>query len=113
MTAFASKGRDTVIEVDDRRYIAAVTPSKGAGRDWSTMIVVPEDDFVGYVASNNRKALVMSLVIVAVATLLALLLVRQGLRADRNARLLLERQSAITRQSGAFASLASDASLFD
>jgi class 3 adenylate cyclase len=55
----------------------------------------------------------MSLVIVAVATLLASLLVRQGLRADRNARLLLERQSAITRQSGAFASLASDASLFD
>jgi len=55
----------------------------------------------------------MSLVIVAVATLLASLLVRQGLRADRNARLLLERQSVITRQSGAFASLASDASLFD
>jgi hypothetical protein len=52
----------------------------------------------------------MSLVIVAVATLLASLLARQGLRADRNARLLLERQSAITRQSGAFASLASDAS---
>jgi len=77
------------------------------------MIVVPEDDFVGFVARNNRKALVMSLVIVAVATLLASLLVRQGLRADRNARLLLERQSVITRQSGAFASLASDASLFD
>jgi adenylate cyclase len=101
------------IEVGDRRYISAVTPIKGAGRHWSTMIVVPEDDFVGFVTSNNRKALVMSLVIVAVATLLASLLVRQGLRADRNARLLLERQSAITRQSGAFASLASDASLFD
>jgi hypothetical protein len=38
------------------------------------MIVVPEDDLVGFVASNNRKALVMSLVIVAVATLLASLL---------------------------------------
>src|SRR5436190_5019869 len=102
-----------VIEVDDRRYISAVTPIKGAGRDWSTLIVVPEDDFVGFVASNNRKALVMSLVIVAVATLLASLLVRQGLRADWNVRLLLDRQSAITRQSQAFASLASDASLFD
>jgi adenylate cyclase len=102
-----------VIEVGNRRYISAVTPIKGAGRNWSTMIVVPEDDFVGFVASNNRKALVMSLVIVAVATLLGSLLVRQGLRADRNARLLLERQSAITRQSQAFANLASDASLFD
>ena len=86
-----------VIEVGGHRYISAVTPITSAGRNWSTMIVVPEDDFVGFVASNNRKALVMSLVIVAVATLLASLLVRQGLRADRNARLLLERQSVITR----------------
>jgi class 3 adenylate cyclase len=102
-----------LIEVAGRRYISAVTPIRGAGRNLSTMIVVPEEDFVGFIASNNRKALVMSLVIIAVATLLASLLVRQGLRADRNARLLLERQSAIARQSGAFASLASDASLFD
>jgi adenylate cyclase len=102
-----------VIEVGGLRYISAVTPIKGAGSSWSTMIVVPEDDFIGFVASNNRKALVMSLAIVALAMLLASLLVRQGLRADRNARLLLERQSAIARQSGAFASLASDASLFD
>jgi adenylate cyclase len=102
-----------VIEVGGRRYISAVTPIKGAGRNWSTMIVVPEKDFVGFVASNNRKALLMSLVIVVVATLLASLLVRQGLRADRNARLLLERQSAMTRQNQAFANLASDASSFD
>jgi adenylate cyclase len=102
-----------VITVGGRRYISAVTPIAGAGRDWLTMIVVPEDDFVGFVARNNRKALWMALVIVAVASLLASLLVRQGLRADRSARLLLERQSAITRQSGAFATLAADASLFD
>jgi adenylate cyclase len=102
-----------VIEVGGRRYISAVTPITSAGRNWSTMIVVPEDDFVGFVARNNRKALWMSLVIVAVAALLASLLVRQGLRADRGARLLLDRQSAITRQSRAFAALASDASLFD
>jgi adenylate cyclase len=102
-----------VIEVGGRRYITAVTPITSAGRNWSTMIVVPEDDFVGFVARNNRKALWMSLVIVAVAALLASLLVRQGLRADRGARLLLDRQSAITRQSRAFATLASEASLFD
>ena len=55
----------------------------------------------------------MSLAIVGLAALLASLLVRQGLRADRGARLLLERQSAVIRQSNAFAALASDASLFD
>jgi len=102
-----------VVEVGGQRYITAVTPITGAGQNWSTMIVVPEDDFVGFVASNNRRGLWMSLTIVALATLLASLLVRQGLRADRGTRLLLEHQSAITRQSSAFAALASDASLFD
>ena len=102
-----------VVEVGGQRYITAVTPITGAGHNWSTMVVVPEDDFVGFVASNNRRGLWMSLTIVALATLLASLLVRQGLRADRGTRLLLERQSAITRQSSAFAALASDASLFD
>ncbi|HXZ00728.1 MAG TPA: cache domain-containing protein [Stellaceae bacterium] len=101
------------IEVDGRRYIAAVAPLASAGRDWALLMVVPEDDFIGFVANNNRKALAMSLVIVALATLLASLLVRQGLRADRGARLLLDRQLAISRQSAAFAALAADAGLFD
>src|SRR5262249_62361606 len=67
----------SVIEVSDRRYISAVTPLKSAGRDWSVMIVVPEEDFVGYVQSSSRKALAMSMVIVVLAALLAVLLARQ------------------------------------
>jgi adenylate cyclase len=102
-----------VIEVDGRRYIAAVTPLAAAGREWALMMVVPEDDFIGFVASNNRKALGMSLIVVALAAILASLLVRQGLRADRSARLLLDRQHAIQRQSTAFAALAADVSVFD
>jgi len=101
------------IEIGGRTYISAVMPITGAGRDWLTLIVAPENDFVGFVEINNRRALLMSLAIVLVAAALALLLVRQGLRADRNARQLLERQSAIARQSNAFSSLASDVSLFD
>src|SRR5258708_37683052 len=100
-------GGHRVIEVGDRRYISAVTPIKGAGQNWSTMIVVPEDDFVGFVARNNRKALVMSLVIVAVATLLAALLVRQGGRGGPEARPLLGRPPLCTPRSGGLASLAS------
>jgi adenylate cyclase len=102
-----------VIEVGDRRYITAVTPLETAGREWSVLIVVPEDDFVGFVENNNRSALGMSLVVVAIAAALAALLVRQGLRADRGARLLLDRQRAISRQSAAFGTLAADADLFD
>jgi hypothetical protein len=102
-----------VIEVQGRRYVTAVAPLPGAGRDWSVLIVVPEDEFVGFVASNNRHALLLSIGVVAIAALLAALLVRQGLRADRSARLLLDRQQAIAGQSDAFARLAADADLFD
>jgi class 3 adenylate cyclase len=102
-----------VIEVGERRYITAVTPLPTAGRKWSVLIVVPEDDFVGFVENNNRSALGMSLVVVAIAAALAALLVRQGLRADRSARLLLDRQRVISRQSAAFGTLAADADLFD
>jgi class 3 adenylate cyclase len=102
-----------VIEVAGRRYISAATALTTAGRDWSVLLVVPEDEFVGFVASNNRNALLMSAIVIVIAALLAALLVRQGLRADRTARQLLDRQRAIDRQSGAFASLAADADLFD
>jgi adenylate cyclase len=102
-----------VIEAEGRRYISAATALATAGRDWSVLLVVPEDEFIGFVASNNRNALLMSAAVIVIAALLAALLVRQGLRADRTARLLLDRQRAIDRQSGAFATLAADADLFD
>lgn len=102
-----------VIEVHGRRYVSAATALPTAGRDWSVLTVVPEDEFVGFVTSNNRNALLLSIGIVAIAALLAALLVRQGLRADRSARQVLDRQHAIARQSEAFATLAADADLFD
>jgi class 3 adenylate cyclase len=102
-----------VVEVAGRRYISAATALPTAGRDWSVLLVVPEDELVGFVASNNRNALLMSAAVVAIAALLAGLLVRQGLRGDRTARQLLDRQRAINRQSGAFATLADNAVLFD
>ena len=102
-----------VIDVDGLRYITAIAPLATAGRDWLVLIIVPEDDFVGFVARHSRSALILSLLIVAIAASLAVLLVQQGLRADHNARLVRERQHALDRQSAAFATLATDANLFD
>lgn len=103
-----------VLDVDGSRYISTSSSLRAiVGRDWSVMIVVPEADFVGFVTQNNRKALAMSLVVVALASLLAGLLVVQGLRADRIAQLVLQRQQQLEAQSRAFAALASEAALFD
>ena len=106
-------GRRT-LDVDRRWYISTASSLYATvGRNWSVLIVVPEEDFVGFVRRNNRQALAMALVVVGLAALLAGLLVVQGLRADRNAQLVLDRQQQLEAQSRAFSELASQAALFD
>ena len=106
-------GRRT-IEVDGQRFITAATPIQAdADHEWSTLIVVPEKDFVGFVALNNRSTLLMSAGVVVLAALFAALLIHQGLRADRNASLVVAREQAREAQSRAFTELASNAAVFD
>ena len=105
-------GRKT-ITVDDKRYLTALTPLQTVGRDWSVLLLAPEKDFIRFVERNNRVGLVMSLAIVTIATLMAALLVRQGLRGDRAARLVRERGHAMARQSEALDLVANEADLFD
>jgi adenylate cyclase len=103
-----------LLNVNGRQYLSAGSSLHATvGRHWSVLSVVPEEDFVGFVTRNTRKALALSLVIVGLASLLAALLVVQGLRADRQAQLVLERQQQLEAQSRAFAALASQAALFD
>jgi adenylate cyclase len=102
-----------IIMTDGEPIVSIVSRLPATGRDWSLLIVVPEKDFTGFVANNGRRTLELSLVVIVLAAALATLLVRQGLRADRAARLLLDRGKAIERQSVAFASLARQGDLFD
>jgi adenylate cyclase len=104
----------SIIEIDGQRYIVAGSSlAEAMARDWSLVFVVPEKDFVGFVAANSRKTLLMSGGIVALAVGLAALLAYQGLVADRNARFLRQRERALAAQSAAFEELASTASLFE
>jgi adenylate cyclase len=105
-------GRRTV-RVGARRYLATFAPLKEAGRDWSLLILGPENDFISFVGRNNRTALLMSLAIVVLTALGAAFLVRQGLRADRTTRLMVDRERAIARQRAALDNLAEHADLFD
>lgn len=79
------------------------------GRDWTLLIVAPEDDFVGFVTENNRRGLYMSAGVLALASLLAGMLVFQGLRADRNAQLVISRQRQLDAQGRAYSALATQA----
>ncbi len=94
-------------ELDGRRYISSVTSLSGqVQRDWSVLVVVPEDDFVGFVADNVRQTLIMGLSIIVLAALLASLLIRQGLRTDRDALKVLEREAQLDAEGEAFGKLA-------
>jgi adenylate cyclase len=104
--------RETVT-VDGRRYLATLTPLKTIGHDWSIMIVLSEDDLIGFVSRNNRTGLLMSLGVVAIAILLTVLLVRQGLRGDRAARFARDRARALVRQGEVLDRLAEESDLFD
>ena len=103
-----------VMETEQGRVIIAERPlASVVGRDWFLLFVVPEDDFVGFVAANNRTTLLMSLAVVALAVALAALLAVQGLRADREARRLRRQQRTLQAHSSAFADLAACDALFD
>jgi adenylate cyclase len=109
----AGAGR-SIVEIDGQRHIvAAAALAEPAAQDWSLLLVIPEDDLVGFVSANSRKTLLLSGGIVALAICLAGLLAYQGLVADRNARILGRREQALAAQSAAFDELAATASLFD
>jgi adenylate cyclase len=95
-----------IIEHEGIRYVSSATHMPGSGRDWWILITVPEDDFIGFVASNGRTSLIMSLVIVLAVMALAFLLVRQGIRSDRSLRAMAERERLLSRQSAAYTVIA-------
>jgi class 3 adenylate cyclase len=100
--------------VQGRTYINTVSPlAATVGKEWFVLILAPEEDFVGFVSSNNRNTLLMSFGVLALASILAGLLIWQGLRADRNARELLARRREMETQSRAFTEMASNPAIFD
>jgi class 3 adenylate cyclase len=104
----------TVEEVDGaRQFILATSLRSAAAAGWRIIIVVPEEDFTGFVRLNSRRALLMSLGVVGIAGLLALFLMRQGLRADAAAAQLIADRASIAAQSAAFGELAGSTALFD
>ena len=101
------------LTVDNQRYLStAFSLPKRDRHNLSVFIFVPEEDFVGFVGRNNRTILLMSISIVALTALMAGLLIFQGLQAERNAQLVLDRQHELESQSRAFSELSSKAAVF-
>lgn len=100
--------------VGDQSYLNTVSSLRETvGRDWTVLILMSEDEIIGFIGKNFSTTLMMASVIVFLAAIMAGLLAYQGLRADRNALLVQKRKEELEAQSGAFADLASRIELFD
>jgi class 3 adenylate cyclase len=98
-----------ILDVGDRRVIVSSGPvSMLSGRDWVVLIVVPESDFIGFVASSSAAALIMSLIVVLIVTGLATFLVWRNVQAGRRVAAAAARQQALEGRTRAFVELARD-----
>jgi len=95
-----------VMEIDgNRQVVSARTLRATLGRDWWLLLIAPESDFVGFVAANNRKTLLLSGTVVLLAMAMAGFLAWQAYSADRIVRAVRHRQRELERQGAAFAKL--------
>src|SRR4029453_15442578 len=78
-------------------------------RDWVVLIVVPETDFVGFVADSGITALVMSVGVVLIVAALPGLLAWRTVQAERRAASATTRQQALETRTQTFIDLAHEA----
>jgi class 3 adenylate cyclase len=96
-----------VLNVGDRRIIVSTEPvNMLTGRDWMVLIVVPETDFIGFVANSSVAALIMSLVVVVIVVGLATFLIWRNIQAGRRVAAAATRQQALEGRTRAFVELA-------
>lgn len=96
-----------ILEIGDQRIIVSSEPvNMLTGRDWVTLIVVPETDFVGFVSDSGIAALLMSIIVVMIVAALTGLMAWRSMRADQRAAAAATRQQALEVRTQTFIDLA-------
>ena len=99
-----------VLDFGHERIIVSSEPVRRlTSRDWVVLIVVPETDFVGFVADSGITALVMSVGVVLIVAGLTGLLAWRNVQAERRAAAATTRQQALETRTQTFIDLAHDA----
>ena len=101
------------LTVHGKRYVTIASRLPAAGEDWVLLIAAPERDFTRFAESNGRRHLLLSLITIALASLLGVMLIRQNRRADRMARRLRRQQEIGADEGRALSALAVQPGLFD
>jgi len=77
------RAAEDIAIIDGGRYLVSATSlATIVQRDWWALLIVPEASFVGFVEANARTSLLLSSIVVLLATGVAVLLTVQGLQSD-------------------------------
>ena len=101
----AGPGR-RVVELGGERFIMLAARLPGEGRNWNLLMVVPQDDFVGFVRRNSLMVLAMAIGVVLLAALLAAYAIRQYRRAGRARAALQQHRELREAEAALYAELA-------
>jgi adenylate cyclase len=103
-----------VLDFGHERIIVSSEPVRRlTSRDWVVLIVVPETDFVGFVADSGITALVMSVGVVLIVAALTGVLAWRNVLADRRVAAAATRQQALEVRTRTFMELAHDSTAAD
>jgi len=99
-----------ILDFGHERIIVSSEPVRRlTSRDWIVLIIVPETDFVGFVADSGITALVMSVAVVLIVAGLTGMLAWRNVQAERRAAAAATRQHALETRTQTFIDLAHDA----
>lgn len=92
---------------------SAVSLPPDLGTSWHILIVVPEQDFVGFVGKRTRSTARISIAVLGVLALLVASVVATNVRTDRRAIAALEAEQELDRAGSVYLELSNDPGLMD
>jgi len=103
-----------LLEIDNQRIIVSSGALKAlTGRDWSVLILAPEADFLGFVASSGWVALSLSALVFLLMMALAGLMMWRSVLADRRDFAARQRHRALEARAQTLAELTAASNLMD
>ncbi|MCC7283745.1 MAG: hypothetical protein IT556_15270 [Acetobacteraceae bacterium] len=99
------------VDLDGERYIMLAARLPATGHSWNLLMVVPQDDFIGFVRRNSLMVLAMAMGVVLLAMLLAAYAIGQYRRTQRATALLLAERRRHEAETLLYAELAAAAQL--
>ncbi len=114
LNRFRIKGPGTgVVQAGGKNYVTIASELPFVHRHWVLLLNAPESDFADFAQTARRQNIGFSLLVVGLASMLALALVAQGRHVERLRKRLQRGRDQIKAENGSLLEIASTPDLFD